>query len=228
MKLKLVALQITGLDVMVPNLTTDLATAYFFPTDLEINCLVPAHNGLLPCSFLDLTALFFPNEKALPLRGLWVLVDPSVLFGDFLGPFWETIPQFSGWGENIPCPSFPVRDNSANCNAMQAFLAHLAAKAWAGHFEAAMAGHSMAAIACPVAALATLTDSNAALAESDPFEVALTGSFLSFVDIAIVFCVQNLPIPERKRENYLVEREGFCPFGPLLPFSSVLRLLASL
>ena len=84
-----------------------------------------------------------------------------------------------------------------------------------------MGVHSKAAIACTVAALATLMDSNAALAESDPFVVALTGSFCSFVDLSIDFSPQKLPIPERKKDGYLVEREGFCPSGLLPPAFSL-------
>ena len=81
-------------------------------------------------------------------------------------------------------PILPLRDISAMCKAILALVAHLAAIAWAEHC-AAMAVLPMAAIACTVAALATLMDSNAALAESDPFVVSMTGSFLSFVDLSI-------------------------------------------
>ena len=88
----------------------------------------------------------------------------------------------SASGQNIPCcPKFPWRD----IDAILVLLAHFAALAWAGHVIPAMGVHSMAALACTVAALATLMDSNAAMAESDPFVVAMTGSFLSFVDLSI-------------------------------------------
>ena len=58
-------------------------------------------------------------------------------------------------------------------SAHRAFLDHLAAIAWSGHFSVAMTEQLMAAIACSVAALATSKDSFAKLAESFPFLLSI-------------------------------------------------------
>ena len=69
----------------------------------------------------------------------------------------------------VDVPEFPIalwKAFLAFPNALRAWLDHWAALARSGHFWDAMPEHLMAAIACSVAALATLNDSIAALAES--------------------------------------------------------------